>query len=174
VVRPRTSPAQAPAADPEPSDLGDPAPPPRLSPREKRLTTINLGAEQFAFLEKRGARSDRAHGTFNRSKILRRKVDLFSAVLERSNPLRTREFPDRFFRFIQKLVPMPWDLTPDEIAFFDHYLANRPEFEGAVRAAKIDSKDLLARLAQLSFPERVALVDLLEQHLAPAVDSDGD
>jgi len=151
----------------EEPDEPAPSAPARRPSTEKRLTSINFASHHFEFLAKRGARSDRAHGMFSRSNVLRRKVDLFSAVLDRSNPLRTRDFPEPYVRLLGQLVPEPWTLSPDEIELFDRYIANRTELADLAKSAKIDSKDLVQRLAQLSFPERVALVDQIEQRLVP-------
>ena len=133
-----------------------------------RPTNFMLGDEQLDFLERRGARSDKGHGPFNRSRILRRKVDLLSEMLEQANPVKSGALPETCYRILRGVLDSPWDLKPLEITHLDRYLSMQPGLEPACAAAGIDPEELYANLRTLSFPERVSLIDLLEQDLAAA------
>lgn len=152
----------------------EPAPLPvrRRPSTDKRLTSINFAAHHFEFLERRGARSDRAHGIFSRSNVLRRKVDLFSAMLEKSNPLQTQDFPESYVLLLGQLLPEPWKLSPNEIELLDRFVANQPKLGDLAKSANIDREDLIRRLSQLTFTERVALVDVIEQRLVPPTEDE--
>ena len=143
-----------------------PAPKKRL-PRKKFLTSLNLDPQHVTFLEKRGARSDKGQGTFNRSRILRRKFDLLAELLERHDPVRAKKLPRPYFDLLRLLIPEPWELRPADLVALEVLVADRPEFAEATAAAGIDPKDLLRQLKQLTFAERAAVADLLEQELAP-------
>lgn len=133
-----------------------------------RPTNFMLGDEQLDFLERRGARSDKGHGPFNRSRILRRKVDLLSEMLQQANPVKSGALPEPCYRILRGVLDAPWDLKPLEITHLDRYLSMQPGLEPACAAAGIDPEELYAKLRALSFPERVSLIDLLEQDLAAA------
>ncbi|HXU46408.1 MAG TPA: hypothetical protein VN783_12850 [Thermoanaerobaculia bacterium] len=131
-----------------------------------RPTNFMLGEEQFEFLERRGARSDKGHGPFNRSRILRRKVDLLSEILEQANPVKSGALPEACYLALRGVLDAPWDLKPREITHLDRYLSMQPGIETACQAAGLDPEELYSKLRALSFPEKVSLIDLLEQDLA--------
>ncbi len=140
----------------------------RSSDGRTHLTTVGLSPSLFEFLEQRGAKSDRGKGPFNRSGMLRRKIDLLSALFERSNPLETRNFPPAYVELLVEVIPEPWSLSSDEISLFEHVVARRPSLAKLAKARRVNVDDLVSRLAALDFAERLALVDLLEQRVARA------
>ncbi len=146
----------------------EPVEPSRASSGRTHLTTVGLSPGLFEFLEQRGAKSDRGKGPLNRSGMLRRKIDLLSALFERSNPLETRDFPPAYVDLLAEVLPEPWSLSSDEILLLEHVVARRPSLAKSAKARRVNVDDLVSRLAALDFAERLALVDLLEQHVARA------
>ena len=131
-------------------------------------TTLQIAAPDVAFLARRGARSHRGGGTFSRSVVLHRALQMFRDCLEHSDPRRTRDMPEPMHRLLTELIPAPWDLKAFEIDHLALLLERAPGFAAAAQAAAIDPAALLATLAPLTFAEKLALVDHAIQLQSPA------
>ena len=134
----------------------------------RKGTTAQITTADLIFLERRGARSQRGPGTFGRSSVLHRELQLLRALLTHYDPRRTRGMPEEHHQLVVRLLPEPWLLRPTDV----HHLANRlqeaPGFAAAAAAAGVDAAALLAAVAALDFGEKAALLDHALQEQAPA------
>jgi hypothetical protein len=130
-------------------------------------TTVQITAADVRFLEKRGARSHRGGGPFSRSVVLHRTLQMLGDVLEHSDPRRTRALPEAMHGVVVRVLPEPWNLKAFEVEHLATILERAPGFGAAAAAAGVDSAALLATVAALSFPEKLALLDHALQEQGP-------
>ena len=133
-----------------------------------RPTSIQIGAADVAFLEKRGARSHRGGGEFSRSVVLHRLFQTLRTLYEECDPRRTRGMPAALHGFLTRILPEPWTLKPLEIDQLADRLSRVSGFREAAAAAGFDAGEVLASLASLSLGEKLALIDQAVQAQAPA------
>src|ERR1700694_1945990 len=130
--------------------------------------TAQLGPDDLRFLERRGAVSHRGKGTFNRSAVLHRELQLLRALLRRYDPLASGALPEPMHDLAVRLLPEPWTLKPLEVDHMAELLATAPGFAAETAAAGVEPAAFLAAITSLSFAEKVALLDHALQHQAPA------
>ncbi|HVT59518.1 MAG TPA: hypothetical protein VHR45_14085 [Thermoanaerobaculia bacterium] len=133
-----------------------------------KSTTVQIGTPDVVFLAKRGARSHRGGGEFNRSVVLHRSLQTLRVLLDSCDPRKSKGLAPAFVDLATSLLPAPWTLKPFEIEHLPTILERAPEFEATVAAAGVEARELLAALAALSFAEKVWLVDQAVQAQAPA------
>jgi hypothetical protein len=133
-----------------------------------KLTTIQIGPGDVAFLERRGARSHRGGGEFSRSAALQRSLATLRAVLEDSDPLGHGRISAAQRDLVVRLLPAPWAMTAFEVEHLDGYLERAEGYAEALRAAGVEAGELAAAVAALTFCEKLALVDQAVQEKAPA------
>jgi hypothetical protein len=122
--------------------------------------TAQLEPEDLVFLEKRGAVARRGRGTFSRSAVLRRELQLLRALLRHYDPLKAAGLPREVHDLAVRLLPEPWTLTkPVELRNLADLLAHVPELEAELAAAGLEREAFLAAIAGLGFAEKVALLD---------------
>jgi hypothetical protein len=131
-------------------------------------STAQIAPADLIFLERRGAIADRRKGTFNRSAVLHRELQLLRELLRRNDPRTTAGMPEAMHQLAVRLLPEPWSLKPFEIDQMAALLESAPGFAAAVAAAGVDRAAFLAAVAALSFGEKVALLDHALQEQAPA------
>jgi hypothetical protein len=131
-------------------------------------TTVQIAAADMVFLSRRGARSHRGGGTFSRSVVLHRSLQALRDILDRSDPRQTRGMPEAMHRLVVRLLPEPWALKVFEVEQMSTLLARTPGFEAAAAAAEVDPAELLTLISELSFGEKMCLVDGALQEQAPA------
>lgn len=130
--------------------------------------TAQLAPDDLRFLEQRGAVSHRGKGTFNRSAVLHRELQLLRALLRRYDPRVSAALPEAMHGLAVRLLPEPWSLKPLEVDHMAELLATAPGFASEAAAAGVDPAAFLAAITALSFAEKVALLDHALQHQAPA------
>ncbi len=130
--------------------------------------TIQIAAPDVAFLSRRGARSHRGGGTFSRSVVLHRSLQALRDILAQSDPRKTRGMAEAMHHLIKQQLPNPWTLTSFEVDQMATLLARAPGFAAAAAAAGIEPEALCTFVAQLSFSEKMSLVDHALQEQAPA------
>jgi hypothetical protein len=69
---------------------------------------------------------------------------------------------------VARLLPEPWALKVFEVEQMPTLLARVPSFAATAAAAGVDVAALMSLLADLSFGEKMALVDHALQEQAPA------
>src|ERR1700681_4807972 len=121
--------------------------------------TAQLGPDDLRFLEGRGAVSHRGKGTFNRSAVLHRELQLLRALLRRYDPLASAALPEPMHQLAVRLLPESWSLKPLEVDHMAALLATAPGFAAETAAAGLDPGAFLKAIAALSFVEKVALLD---------------
>jgi hypothetical protein len=131
-------------------------------------STAQISPADLIFLERRGANSHRGKGTFNRSAVLHRELQLLRELLRRYDPVKSAAMPEPMHRLAVRLLPEPWTLKPFEIDQMAALLESAPGFAEAVAAAGVDPANFLATVAALSFVEKVALLDHALEEQAPA------
>ena len=130
-------------------------------------STAQISPADLLFLERRGATSHRGKGTFNRSAVLHRELQLLRELLRRYDPIKSANMPEPMHRLAVRLLPEPWTLKPFEIDQMAALLETDPNFAETVAAAGVDPANFLATVAALSF-EKVALLDHALEEQAPA------
>jgi hypothetical protein len=130
--------------------------------------TAQLRPDDLRFLERRGAVSHRGKGTFNRSAVLHRELQLLRALLRRYDPLASAALPEPMHDLVVRLLPEPWSLKPLEVDHMAELLAAAPTFAADCAAADVDPAAFLAAITALSFVEKAALLDHALQYQAPA------
>jgi hypothetical protein len=128
----------------------------------KRQTTVHLDPASLTQLEQRGARSDRGGGNHATSAVLRRRLAILESVIIHCDPRFTRGFPERYFDFVVSQLTAPETIPPDRIAALEGHLSHQPGFDDAAQAAGIDPAALREALRELTFAEKLALVDAAE------------
>jgi hypothetical protein len=130
--------------------------------------TTQLQPPDLRFLERRGAISHRGPGTFSRSAVLHREMQLFRALLVHYDPRRTSAMSEVMVQLVAELLPEPWRITPTAVGSLALRLQEAPDFAATVREAGVDPAELVSTVASLGYGEKAALLDLALQHQAPA------
>lgn len=131
-------------------------------------STAQLEPEDLIFLAKRGAVARRGRGTFSRSAVLRRELQLLRALLRQYDPLKSAGLPKEIHDLAIRLLPEPWTLTkPVEVKNLADLLEHAPDFEAELAAAGMDPAAFLVAIEALNFAEKVALLDHALLHQAP-------
>jgi hypothetical protein len=130
--------------------------------------SLQISAAHAKYLERRGGRSHRGRGAFNRSVVLGRLLDSHRLYQEFTDPRQTRGMPEELHALVIRLLPEPWTLRRFEIQKLEHVLEDTPGFAAAVTAAGVDPAVLLAAIAAATPAEKLTLVDHAIQHQAPA------
>jgi hypothetical protein len=125
----------------------------------KKQLTIHIEPATFAHLQERGAAGERGP-----SEVVRRRLEILDSMIVHCDPRFTRGFPDQFFDFVVSYLKEPWAIPPDRIVGLESYLTQKPGFTEAARAAGIDPAALRQCIQELSFAERLALLDAAEVH----------
>jgi len=131
-------------------------------------TTIQIGAANVKYLERRGARSHRGGGEFSRSAVLGRLFETIRRYQAATDPRETRAMPEAMHQLVLRLLPQPWTLNTFEIKHLAAKLESAAGFAAAVTAAGVDPAALLAFVASLDMAEKLTLVDQSVQAQAPA------
>jgi hypothetical protein len=133
----------------------------------QRTTSIQIEAADVAFLERRGARSQRGGGEFSRSVVLHRAIRTLGRLLEECDPRRTRRMPEAEHAFLSRILPEPWALTAYEIDQLADRMGRTPGFRAAATEAGLDPDALLATLGEaLALVERALDVDWWGQRVS--------
>jgi hypothetical protein len=120
--------------------------------------TIALPAELRARLEARGARGDKSHGPYNYTRQLSRTLVFFDAVVERSDPRRTRELPQPVYDLVVEVLTDPLSIETFGIAHLGAYLRELPAFREGARELALEPAALSAQLDAYPFAEKLHLV----------------
>jgi hypothetical protein len=139
---------------------------PTMVSRRSGRSSLAVPSPIVDFLRKRGARPDRAGGPQSQSSRLRKTLDLLEAVLQECDPRKTRSFPDAYHQVILELLADPWSLDAYRIQTLPAFLQTLPNFSAVMASASVDPAKLLAAVEELTFPERLALIDHAELHHA--------
>ncbi|HEY6324836.1 MAG TPA: hypothetical protein VJA16_25090 [Thermoanaerobaculia bacterium] len=134
--------------------------------RERR-STISLAPEVRAALEARGARSDKGHGPRNYTRQLARTVELYGAVVERSDPRQTRDMPADQYELVVEVLTDPLALATFHILHLGDYLLDLPAFRARLRELEVDSEQLRGLLNGYPFAEKLHLVEAAQVRHAP-------
>jgi hypothetical protein len=118
------------------------------------------------FLTRLGARSDKGGSRWSRANVVREQFDLFLASLDESDPRHTRDFPQRYYDLVLALLTEPWSLNATTIKILDAYISTLPTFKALLTEAH-QREAFLAAIAELSFAERLHLVEAAQIHYAP-------
>jgi hypothetical protein len=129
-------------------------------------TNVQLDPGDLAFLEGRGARSQRGGSVFSRASVLNRCIQGHRALLHHADP-RPR-LPPPVFDAAVALLTAGWTLKPLEIEHLEVVLSRTAGLAEAAAKAGVEARALLDAVAALSFPEKFALVDLAIQVHASA------
>jgi hypothetical protein len=148
-----------------------PTKPPKPTPDDDPIDPIwiRVPADKklLQFLSSRGARADKGRSPWNRSHILRMQLDLWLASLDESDPRATRNFPQAYYDLTIKLLTEPWELNARMIKRLSAYVQTLLDLDDLLTEAGIDRGAYLAALEDLSFAERLHLVEAAQAHHAP-------
>jgi hypothetical protein len=131
-------------------------------------TNLQISPVDVVYLERRGARSHRGGGPFSRSVVLHRTLERLRDCLEHSDPRKTRGMSEKMHQLVVRLLPKPWELKSFEVEHLALILERAPGFAAAAAAARLDPAALLALIAEMSYAEKLALVDHALQEQGPA------
>jgi hypothetical protein len=132
----------------------------------KKQLTVHLEPATFALLQERGAAGERGP-----SEVVRRRLEILDSLIVHCDPRFTRGFPDQLFDFVVSYLEAPWAIPPDRILGLESYMAQKPGFNEAARAAGVDPAEVRRAIQELTFAERLALLDAAEVHHTQALAS---
>ena len=132
----------------------------------KKQLTVHLEPDTFVEIQERGAGGDRGP-----SEVVRRRLEMLDSLIVHCDPRSTRGFPDAFYDFLLSYLKAPWNIPPDRIVGLEGYLAQRPGFNEATRRAGIDHVELRRAVRELTFAEKLALIDAAEVYQTHAAQS---
>ena len=138
--------------------------------KTKYLLRVAVDEKLDKFLVGIGARADRGGSRWNRSAVIRRQFELYMAALDESDP-RKRGFPADFYVALVELLTEPWSLNASLIRILDRYVEGLTYLNDHLKEAGIDREAFLTAIAQLTFAERLSIVEAAEAHHAPAASS---
>ena len=143
---------------------------PSARPRQRsHRSTISLPARLREALEKRGARSDKSHGPYNYTRQLTRTLELYGAVIEKSDPRQTRALPKAHYELVVEVLTDALDLETFHIHLLGDYLCELPAFVARIRDLELDAQDLRDVINAYTFAEKLHLVDAaLVRHAPPS------
>jgi hypothetical protein len=130
-------------------------------------TTVTLPRVLMEFLGRFGARPDRGGGTFSRSNVLARHLDLYAGVVHNSDPRVTRGFPQPYYDLTLALLADPWSIRARDLPHLPQLLQALPEFEDLARRHGVDTAAYLRALGELAYSERLVLLARAEEQHAP-------
>jgi hypothetical protein len=144
-----------------------PAPDPEPVPSWTGRLQLKATPEMVDFLNRRGARPDRGRSAFNLTNVMLRQFELFMASIDESDPRGTRGFSQAYYDLTIELLVQPWTLNADSIRLLDSYLGRQPHFARFLAEAGVERAAYLKAIAELSFAERLHLVEAAQVHHAP-------
>src|SRR5260370_8150646 len=97
-------------------------------------TSIQISAAHAKSLERRGGRSHRGRGAFNRSLVFGRVLDSHRLYVEFTDPRQTRGMPEEVHALVIRLLPEPWALKRFEILKLESVLDLTPASAPAATA----------------------------------------
>jgi hypothetical protein len=121
--------------------------------------TITIPRAVIDRLRARGARSDRSRGPLNYTRQLARALELFDAIIARSDPRATRGLPEEQYELILNVLAAPQELDPFHIHLLGDYLLDLPDFVARARQLAVDPTHLAATITAYPFAEKLHLVD---------------
>jgi hypothetical protein len=130
-------------------------------------TTVTLPRVLMEFLGRFGARPDRGGGTFSRSNVLARHLDLYAGVVHNSDPRATRGFPQPYYDLTLALLSDPWSIRARDLPHLPQLLQAMPEFQDLARRHGVDTAAYLRSLGELTYSERLVLLARAEEQHAP-------
>jgi hypothetical protein len=119
------------------------------------------------FLKRLGARSDRGRSRWSLANVVREQFDLFLTSLDASDPRATRGFPEPFYELTIELLTEPWSINGTTIKILDAYMSTLPHLGTLLAEAGVEKKAFLAAITELSFTERLHLVEAAHVRHAP-------
>jgi hypothetical protein len=119
------------------------------------------------FLNRRGARPDRGRSTFSLTNVMRHQFELFMASIDESDPRLSRDFPQEYYDLTIELLARPWTLNADIIRLLDGYIARQAHLPHLLEQAGVERSAYLKAIAELSFSERLHLVEQAHVRHAP-------
>jgi hypothetical protein len=129
-------------------------------PRDPASLLVTLAPSVLQLLRSRGARSDRRHGPMGYTRQLTRFLDLYDALIARSDPRNTRGLPQAQYDLILEVLDEPVALEDREVERLGRHLAGLPGFAGRTRAVGILDLAGFARMIDgYDFPEKLHLLD---------------
>jgi hypothetical protein len=140
----------------------------RVSRQRPGRSTLSFPAEFRASMEARGARSDRSHGPYNFTRELARTLGRFDAVIERSDPRRTRELPPEHYDLVVEAMTDAASIETFGIAHLGAYLLELPAFAARARELALDPAVFCELIDRYSFAEKLHLVSAAQARHAPA------
>jgi hypothetical protein len=121
---------------------------------------IRPSPELIEFLNRLGARPDRGGSAFGLSNVMRQQLALFLAVIEESDPRKSRPpFPQEFYDLTIDVLAQPSMLNADLIRLLDGYIARQAPLSSLLEQRGLERSAYLEAIAGLDFPERVHLVE---------------
>jgi len=133
--------------------------------RHDRLI-ITLPPDVLDRLRTRGARSDKTHGPYNYTKQLTRTLGLYESIVVRSDPRETQDLPQEHYDLIIDELREPQRLETFHIHRLGGYLLEVPDFPQRARDLGLDPAALAKTVNDLTFAEKLHLVDSAQIHHA--------
>jgi len=137
------------------------------SRRPSRNLIVSLPPNVLDRLRARGARSDQTHGPYNYTRQLTRSLNLYDSVVVRSDPRETRGLSEQHYGLILDVLRDPQRLETFHIQRLGDYLLEIPEFPQRARDLGLAPAELAATVNDLTFAEKLHLVDSAQIHHAP-------
>jgi hypothetical protein len=128
---------------------------------------IQATPEMVDFLNRRGARPDRGRSPFSLTNVMRQQFEFFMASIDESDPRVARDFPQEYYDLTVEAIAQPWTLNADTIRLLDGYLGRQAHLNYLLEQAGLDRKAYLAAIAELTFSERLHLVEQAHVRHAP-------
>jgi hypothetical protein len=100
---------------------------------------------------------------------MRRNCDIWVAVIEESDPRKSRPpFPQEYYDLTLEVLDHPWTLDADLIRLLAGYIAHQANLPALLEQRGVERAAYLQAVAELSFAERVHLVEAaLVRHAPP-------
>ena len=133
---------------------------------------VPVNDRMLDFLTRLGARSDKGGSRWSRANVVREQFDLFLMSLDESDPRNTRDFPQHYYDLAVALLTEPWTINGTTIKILDAYLPTLPHFKTLLAETHVQREAFLAAIAELSFSERLHLVEAAHVRYAPRVETD--
>jgi hypothetical protein len=112
------------------------------------------------FLNHQGALPDRGRSTFSLTNVVRRQFALLLAVIEESDPRKSRTpFPQEYYDLTVEILAHPWTLDADLIRLLDGYIAHQANLPSLLEQGGVERSAYLQAITELSFAERVHMVE---------------
>jgi len=151
----------------EPAPHRTPGTVPAAPRRPSHRSTLSLAPELRAWLEARGARSDKGGGPYSYTRQLTRTLELFDSLHAMSDPRETQGMSQDAYDLVIGVLTDPLPLLTFHILRLGDYLLELPAYRARAGELAIDPRELRDRINAYPFAEKLHLAQAAQIHHAP-------